>query len=314
MSGAPPLPSPPAGAPLQAQAQAEASAPLQPPPRAAADAPSPSDTPVVVIEPRLGLVRFDAAELWHYRDLLYFLTWREISIRYKQTLLGFAWAVIQPVMTMVVFTVFLGRLARMPSDGIPYPVFSYLGLLPWMYFSNAVTRSGTSLVSNAHLLSKVYFPRVLIPVSGVLSAAVDFAIAFVVLVGLMLWYGIAPAASTLWLIPLTLLTAVAAAGAGMWLASLNVKYRDVQHAIPFLMQVWMYATPVVYPASVVPERWRTLFALNPLAGVIEAYRAATLGRPMPWSLLATSTVAALLLLLVGTWQFRRMERVFADVV
>jgi lipopolysaccharide transport system permease protein len=290
-----------------------------PEPAASHDAPpeggSPEpDAPIVVIEPRHGFVRFDVAELWHYRDLLYFLTWREISIRYKQTLLGFAWAVIQPVMTMVVFTVFLGRLAKMPSDGIPYPVFSYLGLLPWLYFANAVTRSGTSLVSNAHLLSKVYFPRVLIPLSGVLSAAVDFAIAFVVLVGLMLWYGIAPAASTLWLLPLTLLTAVAAAGAGMWLAALNVKYRDVQHAIPFLMQVWMYATPVVYPASVVPERWRTLFALNPLAGVIEAYRAATLGRAMPWSLLGASTVAAVLLVVIGTWQFRRMERSFADIV
>ncbi|HET9010732.1 MAG TPA: ABC transporter permease [Gemmatimonadaceae bacterium] len=272
------------------------------------------DEPLYVIEARGGLGALDLRELWHYRDLLYFLTWREISIRYKQTLLGFAWAIIQPLTAMVVFTVFLGRLAKVPSDGIPYPVFSYLGLLPWTYFANAVTRSGSSLVANANLLSKVYFPRVLIPVSGVLSAAVDFAIAFVVLIGLMLWYGITPAWTTLWLIPLTLLTALASAGVGMWLASLNVKYRDVQHAVPFLIQVWMYATPVVYPASIVPAKWRTLFALNPLAGIVEAYRAATLGRPLDWSTLGVSTAATLGLLAAGTIAFRRMERQFADIV
>jgi len=270
--------------------------------------------PLFVIEPRHGFVRLDFGELWHYRDLLYFLTRREISIRYKQTALGFLWAIIQPLMTMVVFTVFLGRLAKVPSDGIPYPVFSYLGLLPWTYFANAVTRSGTSLVTNANLLSKVYFPRVLIPLSGVLSAMVDFAISFVVLVGLMLWYGIAPAWQTLLLVPLTLLTAVAAVGVGMWLAALNVKYRDVQHAIPFAMQLWMYATPVVYPASVVPEKWRALLGLNPLAGIIEAYRSATLGRPIGWDLLAVSAVTTLVAVAVGIWQFRRTERVFADIV
>ena len=274
----------------------------------------PSDAPLLVIEPRHGFVRLDLHELWAYRDLLYFLTRREISIRYKQTILGFAWAIIQPVMTMLVFTVFLGKFAKVPSDGIPYPVFSYLGLLPWTYFANAVTRSATSLVTNANLLSKVYFPRLLIPLSGVLSAMVDFLISFAVLVVLMLWYGITPAWQTLWLVPLTLLTALAAVGVGMWLSALNVKYRDVQHAIPFLMQLWMYATPVVYPASVVPERWRVLFALNPLTGVIEAYRAATLGRPMPWAMLAVSVVSTLVAVALGTWQFRRMERVFADVV
>jgi lipopolysaccharide transport system permease protein len=271
-------------------------------------------TPHVVIEPRHGYMPVDFRELWHYRDLLYFLTWREISIRYKQTLLGFAWAIIQPLMTMVVFTVFLGRLAKVPSDGIPYPVFSYLGLLPWTYFANAISRSGTSLVGNANLLSKVYFPRILIPLSGTLSALVDYAIAFVVLAGLMLWYGIVPAASSLLLLPLVLLTAVAATGVGMWLSALNVRYRDVQHAIPFLVQLWMYATPVVYPTSVVPEKWRTLFALNPMAGIIEAYRSSVLGRPVDWRVLATSTLAALVVTALGMWQFRRMERTFADIV
>ena len=280
----------------------------------AAHAPRLPADPVLVIEPQAGFVRFDVRELWHYRDLLYFLTRREISLRYKQTVLGFAWAIIQPLMTMIVFTVFLGRLAKVPSDGIPYPVFSYLGLLPWTYFSNAITRSGSSLVTNSQLLSKVYFPRILIPLSGVLSAMVDFLIAFVVLIGLMLWYDIVPAASALLLVPLTLLTAAAAMGVGMWLAALNVKYRDVAHAVPFLVQIWMYATPVVYPASVVPERWRLLFALNPLTGIIEAFRAATLGRPVEWTLLGVSAGMTLVAIAIGLWQFGRMERSFADVV
>jgi lipopolysaccharide transport system permease protein len=269
---------------------------------------------VLVLEPSRRIGGVDLRELWRYRDLLYFLTWREVSVRYKQTVLGFAWAVLQPLLTMLVFTVFLGRLAKVPSDGIPYPIFSYLGLLPWMYFANALTRSSMSLVSNANLVSKVYFPRVLIPLSGTLSALVDFLIAFAVLGVLMAWYRIVPAPEALLLIPLTLLTALAAMGVGMWLAALNVQYRDVQHAIPFLVQVWMYATPVVYPASLVPEKWRVFFALNPLAGIIEAYRAAMLGRAVDWSLLGVSTVVIVLLLGFGAWRFARMERVFADIV
>lgn len=268
----------------------------------------------IIIEPTRGWVPVDLRELWHYRDLLYVLTWREISVRYKQTLLGFAWAIIQPVMTMVVFTIFLGKFARIPSDGIPYPVFSFLGLLPWTFFSGALTRSGTSLVANANLLSKVYFPRVLIPLSATLSALADFLIAFVVLFALMAWYGIAPSWTAIYLIPLTVLTAIAATGVGMWLSALNVQYRDVQHAIPFLVQLWMYATPVVYPSSIVPEKWRALFALNPLAGIIEGFRSATLGRPMDWRLLSISAAATLVLTAIGFWRFRRMERTFADIV
>lgn len=268
--------------------------------------------PITVLEP--GRRAFDLGELWQYRDLLYFLTKREISIRYKQSLLGISWAVLQPLMTMVVFTVFLGTLAKVPSDGVPYPVFSYLGLLPWTYFSNALSRAGTSLVSNSNLLSKVYVPRVLIPLSGVLSALVDFACAFGVLVGLMFWYGLAPQLSWLLFAPLVLLTALLAQGVGMGLAALNVQFRDVQHAVPFLLQLWMFATPVVYPASLVPEKWRLLFALNPMTGVIEAYRAAALGRAVDFAALGISVAVAAVLALLGWWRFRSMERVFADVV
>jgi lipopolysaccharide transport system permease protein len=215
---------------------------------------------------------------------------------------------------MVVFTVFLGRLAKVPSDGVPYPVFSYLGLLPWTYFANAVTRSGTSLVSNANLLSKVYFPRLLIPLSGTLSALVDLIVAFAILLVLMLFYSVPITVSLLLVIPLTIMTSIAATGVGMWLSALNVQYRDVQHAIPFLIQLWMFATPVVYPSSVVPARWRLVFAINPMAGVIEAYRASALGRQIDWATLGVSLVVVLVIMVIGAWQFRRMERRFADIV
>lgn len=270
--------------------------------------------PTFVIRPTRGFVSIDTGELWHYRDLLYFLTWREISIRYKQTVLGFAWAIIQPLATTLVFTVFLGRMARVPSDNIPYPVFAYLGLLPWMYFANAVTRSGTSLVTNSNLLSKVYFPRLLIPLSGTLSALVDFVIAFAILLVLMLVYHVPITLSLLWVAPLMVLTAFAALGVGMWLSALNVQYRDVQHAVPFLMQLWMFATPVVYPVSGIPEKWRLLLALNPLTGIIQAYRDSALNRPLDWRSLGISMAVVAVAMVFGTWQFRRMERRFADIV
>jgi lipopolysaccharide transport system permease protein len=268
---------------------------------------------LLVLEASRGSSRIDLGELWHYRDLLYFLTRREISIRYKQTLLGLAWAVLQPLLSMVVFSLFLGGLANVQTD-IPYPVFAYLGLLPWTYFANALTRSSGSLVSNANLLSKVYFPRLLIPLSATLSALVDFAIAFVVLLGLMAWYQIPLSVSVLWLVPLTLVTAFLATGIGMGLAALNVQYRDVQHAIPFLMQLWMFATPVVYPIDKVPERWRFVLDLNPMTGLIEAYRAAPLGEPIDFQSLAVSAAVGLVLVAIGVWRFRRMEKIFADVV
>jgi homopolymeric O-antigen transport system permease protein len=270
--------------------------------------------PVSVIEPTRGFTRINIRELWHYRDLLYFLTWREISIRYKQTVLGLLWAILQPLATMLVFTVFLGRLAKVPSDGVPYPVFAYLGLLPWTYFANAVTRSGSSLVANQNLLSKVYFPRLLIPLSAALSALIDFVIAFGILIVLMLVYGITPALSSVLLVPLSVLMALAALGVGMYLSALNVRYRDVQHALPFAIQLWMFATPVVYPASLVPAKWKLVFALNPLSGIIEGYRSAALGRPLDWHALGVSLSVTLLLFVLGFWQFRRLEREFADIV
>ncbi len=270
--------------------------------------------PWVVIDPAEGRPLVEVRELWHYRDLLYFLTWRDISVRYKQTVLGFLWAILQPFLTMVVFAIFLGRLAGMPSDGVPYPVFSYLGLLPWTYFSGAVTRAGTSVVGNAHLLTRVYFPRVLVPLSATLSALVDFAIASLVLGGLMAWYGIVPARTVVLLLPLAALTALAATGIGMWLAALNVRYRDVQYAIPFLMQLWMFATPVVYPTSLVPAGWQPLFALNPMTGIIDAYRAAVLGTALDWPSLGISALSAAVLAALGAWQFHRMEQSFADQV
>jgi lipopolysaccharide transport system permease protein len=270
--------------------------------------------PWVVIDPTAGQRLVEVRELWHYRDLLYFLTWRDISVRYKQTVLGFLWAILQPFLTMVVFAIFLGRLAGVPSDGVPYPVFSYLGLLPWTYFSGAVTRAGASVVGNAHLLTRVYFPRVLVPLSATLSALVDFAIAFLVLGGLMLWYGIVPARTAALVLPLAAFTALAATGIGMWLAALNVRYRDVQYAIPFLMQLWMFATPVVYPTSLVPPAWQPVFALNPMTGIIDAHRAAVLGTPLDWPSLGISALSAAALAALGAWQFHRMEQSFADQV
>ncbi len=269
---------------------------------------------LIVIEPGRRRLREEIADLLHYRDLLYFLTRRDLSVRYKQTVLGVLWAILQPLLTMIVFSVFLGNLAAVPSDGVPYPVFAYLGLLPWTYFSSTVTRAAMSLVSHANLLGKVYFPRVLIPLSAALSALVDFAIAAVILVGIMFYFDMFPAPGSILLLPLVLLTALLALGVGMWLAALNVRYRDVQHATPFLMQIWMFATPVVYPNSLVPESYRAWFHLNPMAGIIAAYRGAVLGTPIDWQGLSISGAVTLAFLVLGIWQFRRMDRFFADVV
>jgi lipopolysaccharide transport system permease protein len=268
----------------------------------------------MVIDAARSSAASDLRELWQYRDLLYFLTRRDVAVRYKQTVLGCLWAILQPLSTMVVFAVFLGALAGVPSDGIPYPVFAYLGLLPWTYTAGAIARSGASMVANAHVLTRVYFPRLLVPISATLAALVDFAIAFAVLGGLMAWYGLRPAWSAVLVVPLVLIAACCAAGVGTWLAALNARYRDVQHAMPFFLQLWMFATPVVYPASLVPEPWRNLLALNPLAGVVEGVRAAVLGRPLDWTALAISTASAAALGWVGVAQFRRMERTLADTI
>lgn len=269
----------------------------------------------ITIEPSRGWVPLKLGELWEYRELLCFLTWRDVTIRYKQAALGVAWAIIQPLMTMVIFSVIFGQLAKLPSDGIPYPVFSYAALLPWQLFAGALQRAGTSLVGNANLLTKVYFPRLIIPLSAVGAGLVDFAVAFVVLLGLMLWYGIMPTWAMLWLPLLVLLALLTALAVGLWLSALNVQYRDVQHAIPFLVQAWMYASPVAYSAGLIPTGiWRIVYGLNPLAGVIQGFRWALLGGKPPDELMAVSVVMVVVLLATGLFYFRRMEKTFADVV
>ena len=269
----------------------------------------------IIIRPSRGWVPLKLADLWAYRELLYFLVWRDVKVRYKQTVLGAAWAIIQPFLTMVVFSVVFGRLAKIPSDGLPYPVFAYCALLPWQLFAHALTESGNSLVASQNLITKVYFPRLVIPLAAVLGGLVDFAIAFLVLLAMMAYYGIAPTAAVATL-PLFLLLAVATAlGVGLWLSALNVQYRDVRYTIPFLTQFWLFATPVAYPASLVPEPWRAVFGLNPMAGVVEGFRWALLGTAhAPGPMLAVSGAVVLALLVGGLYYFRRMEKTFADVV
>jgi lipopolysaccharide transport system permease protein len=274
-----------------------------------------NDLPISVYEPTHGWLSLRLGELWHYRELLYFLTWRDIKIRYKQTALGVAWAVLQPLITMVIFSVIFGQLAKLPSDGIPYPVFSYAALLPWGLFSGALQRAGTSLVINSNLITKVYFPRLVIPISAVAAGLVDFVISFVVLLGLMLYYKITPT-WMIFTIPLfVLLVVLTALAVSLWLSALNVQYRDVQYMIPFLIQAWMYASPVAYSAGLIPTGpWRIIYGLNPLAGVIQGFRWALLGGNPPDVLMVISVIIVLVMLVTGLYYFRRMEKTFADVV
>jgi lipopolysaccharide transport system permease protein len=270
--------------------------------------------PLIAIEAGRGLAGLDLRDLWLHRDLFFFLIWRDVKVRYKQTVLGAAWAILQPFLTMVVFTLFFGRLAKVPSDGIPYPIFAYAGLLPWTFFSNAITASSNSLVGNASLITKVYFPRMVIPAAAVGAGLVDLAIAALILVAMMAYYGFGLGWSALMLMPLVLLTALLALGVGMWMSGLNVKYRDVRYALPFCVQLWMYATPIIYPISFIPERWRWILVLNPLTGIIDGFRSALFGRPVPSSELAVSTFLTLLFLVYAAYSFKRMERDFADVI
>jgi lipopolysaccharide transport system permease protein len=271
--------------------------------------------PVLVIRPSKGFLSLNLKDVWAYRELLYFLVWRDIKVRYKQTALGAAWAVIQPVMTMVVFSVFFGRLAKVPSDGIPYPVFAFAALLPWQLFAFALTESSNSLVGSQNLITKVYFPRLVIPLSSVLAGIVDFAIAFLILLGLMLYYGIRPTVNVVWLPLFVLLALATALSVGLWFSALNVKYRDVRYTIPFLTQLWMFATPVAYSSTLIPQRWRAWFGLNPMAGVVEAFRWALFGKSGgPGGLLWVSVAAVLILLTGGLYYFRRTESTFADIV
>ncbi len=270
---------------------------------------------VTVIQPSTGWVSLRLAELWEYRELLYFLIWRDVKVRYKQTVLGASWAILQPVFTMVVFSVFFGRLARMPSDGIPYPIFAYAALVPWTFFAHALTQASNSLVGSANLIKKVYFPRLIVPLSSVLSGIVDFLLAFTVLIGMMAWYGIGVSLKLLWL-PLFLLQAIITALAvALWLSALNVEYRDIRYTLPFLTQFWLFATPVAYPSSLLAEPWRTIYGLNPMVGVVEGFRWALLNAgSAPGPMLAASFLASLMLLVGGAYYFRRLERTFADRV
>ncbi len=270
---------------------------------------------VTIIEPKKGWIPIDLNEIWQYRELLYFLTKRDIKVRYKQTVLGGLWAIIQPLFTMVVFTLFFGRLAKMPSDGIPYPIFVYAGLLPWTYFANALSTSGNSLVGSQNLITKVYFPRLIIPASAALAGLLDFFVAMSVLGALMIWYQYIPGIEILLFPFLVGLTFLCAVGVGMWLSALNVEYRDIRYVIPFLIQLWMFVSPVIYPVSLVSEKYRWLLALNPMWGVINAYRASLLGHnPIDWFLLGVSSLIIFVLFLSGLYYFRRMEKTFADVV
>jgi lipopolysaccharide transport system permease protein len=270
---------------------------------------------LTIISPPRGNVPINLRELWAYHELLYFLSWRDIKIRYKQTILGAAWAIIQPLLTMVVFSVFFGRLAGVGSDGVPYPIFAYSALVPWTYFANALAQASNSLVQHERIITKVYFPRILIPLASVIAGLLDFAIAFVVLLGLLLAYRIVPTAA-IWTLPFfVLLALLTALGVGLWLAALNVRYRDVRYALPFLIQVWLFVTPIAYPSSLVPGPWRVLYGLNPMTGVVDGFRWALLGQTsVSGPLLAASTLAVLGLLVSGLYYFRRMEQTFADVV
>jgi lipopolysaccharide transport system permease protein len=271
--------------------------------------------PVLRVKPVTGWVSLQLDELWRYRELLYFLVWRDVKVRYKQTALGAAWAVIQPFMTMLVFSIFFGRLAKVPSDGHPYPIFAYTALVPWTFFASGLAQSADSLVGSANLLKKVYFPRLAIPIAAVLSGVVDFAIAFVVLLGLMVYFGSTPTAAIVWLPFFVVLALVTALGTGLWLSAMNVKFRDVRYVVPFLIQFWLFATPIAYPSSLLDEPWRTIYGINPMAGVVEGFRWALLGSGnAPGPMVFMSSLAALTLLVSGAFYFRRMEKMFADLV
>ena len=271
-------------------------------------------TPVLILRPSTGFLRLHLRDLWEYRELLYFLVWRDIKVRYKQTALGAAWAILQPVMTMVVFSIFFGRLAKVPSDGVPYPIFAYVALLPWQLFAFSLTESSNSLVASQNLITKVYFPRLVIPIASVLAGLVDFAIAFVFLAALMVWYHIMPSWNVVFLPLLILLMMLTSAGIGMLLSALAIQYRDVRHAMGFTIQALMYAAPVVWPVSKLPPGIRLWYGLYPMAGVIEGFRASLLNTgPMPWDLIGMGSITATISFLVGALYFRRTERFFADV-
>jgi lipopolysaccharide transport system permease protein len=271
--------------------------------------------PTLRIAPSGGWVSLKLGDLWEYRELLYFLVWRDIKVRYKQTALGATWAIIQPFFTMVVFSLFFGHLAKMPSDGVPYPIFSFAALVPWTFFANGLTHSSNSLVGSGVLISKVYFPRLIIPLASVFSGIVDFLIAFVMLLAIMIYYGLVPTLNILWLPLFVILALITSLGVGLWLSAVNVKYRDVSYVVPFITQLWLFATPIAYPSSLLPEPWRTIYGLNPMVGVVEGFRWALLGTDTaPGPIIAVSATTAIVILITGAFYFRRMEKTFADIL
>jgi len=283
----------------------------QPPGKLLYDLP---EKPVVTIEARKAWAPLNLRDLWACRELLYFLMWRDIKVRYKQTVLGAAWAVIQPLINMIIFTYFFGKLAKVPTEGVPYPIFVYAGLLLWTFFSNGVTSAANSLIGNSNLITKVYFPRLIIPSAAVGAGLLDLGIAAVLLVGLLVYYGFAVTWGYLMILPLIVITTLLALGVGIWVSALNVRYRDVRYALPFLIQVWFFLTPIIYPASLVPPEWRWLLALNPLTGIVESFRALLFGRQVPWLALLYSVGLALILIVYSSYTFRRMERSFAEFI
>lgn len=275
--------------------------------------------PITYLKPPKGLIALNLRDLWEYRELIYFLTWRDIKVRYKQTLLGFTWVVLQPVINMVVFTILFGELLKVPTGGIPYPIFSFAALLPWTYFASSLTRSSTTLVGSANLISKVYFPRMVIPISGVISGFIDFAISFLILIIMMLVYKIIPTWNLLFLPFLLILAMLTALGFGLWLSALNVRFRDINHLVPFIIEIWKYATPVIYGSTLIPEKFRFLLGLNPLTGVVEGFRWAILGGKYvetfnPGPLFSISILITFVVLVSGIIFFRNTERTFADII
>lgn len=272
------------------------------------------DEPLVVIQPSSKWNLLNLKDIWAYRELLFFLTWRDVKVRYKQTLLGAAWAILQPLFMMIIFTIFFGRLAGVDSSGVPYPVFALAGLVPWTFFANTITASGNSLVGSAHLITKVYFPRLIVPAAAMMAGLVDFVLAFVLLVVLMIYYRVPVTAQVVFLPVLVLLTALFGLGVGTWMSALNVKYRDVRFALPFVIQLWLFVSSVILPSSAIPEKWRWILLLNPMSGIIEGYRAALFGNPFDWLALGIAAVLTLLMLFYSVYSFGKAERSFADII
>ena len=275
----------------------------------------PSDLPRTRREPSKGWAWPKLRELWEFRELLFFFAWRDIKVRYRQTVMGVLWAIIQPFFTMVIFSLFFGRLANIPSDGVPYPVFSFAALVPWTFFANALSQASNSLVVNANMVKKIYFPRLALPIATILAGVIDFVLAFILLLGIMLYYGLVPTVNIIWLPFFALLALVTSIGVSLWLAAMNVQFRDVRYTIPFLTQAWLFVTPIAYPSSLLPEPWRIVYGLNPMAGVVEGFRWALLGTDTaPGKMVIVSALVALSLFISGAFYFRRMEQNFADVL